>query len=110
VRYRKCVVCAQLMNRVNYAGCSGVIVDVCAEHGLWFDRNELQRIVGFIQGGGLDRSRKREIEELKRARSRLQEQQTGAGAMGHSYGYGAEGAAFDGVLDIGMSVFFSLLD
>jgi Zn-finger nucleic acid-binding protein len=72
VRYRKCPVCTQLMNRMNYAGCSGVIVDVCSRHGVWFDRNELQRVVAFIQNGGHDRARRREKEELVRERSRLE--------------------------------------
>ena len=45
------------MNRVNFARCSGVIVDICKQHGTWFDRDELSRIVEFIHGGGLNASR-----------------------------------------------------
>ena len=48
------------MNRVNFARCSGVIVDVCRGHGTWFDRDELSGIVQFIRGGGLEwRGRKK---------------------------------------------------
>ncbi|MGI9164796.1 MAG: zf-TFIIB domain-containing protein [Pyrinomonadaceae bacterium] len=45
VSYAPCPECKQLMNRVNFARCSSVIVDVCKGHGTWFDREELSRIV-----------------------------------------------------------------
>lgn len=111
VRYRKCPVCTQLMNRMNYAGCSGVIVDVCSQHGVWFDRNELQRIVAFIQEGGLDRARRREKEELVRERSRLEQAKTPI-SYENSMLYGASpGAeAFGVVLEIGGSLLGSIFD
>ena len=56
------------MNRVNYAKRSGVVIDVCKAHGLWFDRDELRRILAFIASGGLDRARELEIESLKEAK------------------------------------------
>ncbi len=68
VRYRPCPVCRQYMNRVNYAKRSGVVIDVCKAHGLWFDQDELRRILAFIAGGGLDRARELEIESLKEAK------------------------------------------
>ncbi|MDP1831367.1 MAG: zf-TFIIB domain-containing protein [Geothrix sp.] len=68
VRYRPCPACAQRMNRVNYARRSGVVLDVCKAHGLWFDPDELRRVLAFVAGGGLDRAREREIEELKDAK------------------------------------------
>jgi Zn-finger nucleic acid-binding protein len=73
VKYVPCPVCSQLMNRMNFARCSGVIVDICKQHGTWFDRDELSRIVEFISGGGLEASRIREKEELKEERRRLSE-------------------------------------
>jgi Zn-finger nucleic acid-binding protein len=75
VRYVPCPVCQQLMNRVNFARCSGVIVDVCKGHGTWFDRDELQRIVEFIRGGGLEASRAREKRDLEEERQRLRQEQ-----------------------------------
>ena len=72
VRYVKCPECAQLMHRVNFAKCSGIILDVCKGHGTWFDRDELQHIVEFIRTGGLDVSRNKEKEELESARRRLE--------------------------------------
>ena len=34
-------------------------------HGVWFDRDELRRVLEFVQSGGLEETRRREIEELK---------------------------------------------
>jgi Zn-finger nucleic acid-binding protein len=68
VNYRPCPACGQRMNRVNYARQSGVVLDICRAHGLWFDRDELRRVLAFIAGGGLDRARERELEDLKEAR------------------------------------------
>ena len=65
IRYLPCPICHKLMNRVNFANCSGVIVDVCLAHGTWFDRDELRRIVEFIRGGGLEKSRVKEMEDLE---------------------------------------------
>jgi len=68
VQYRPCPACQQRMNRVNYAKRSGVVIDVCKAHGLWFDKDELRRVLAFIAGGGLDRARGLELEELKEAK------------------------------------------
>ncbi|HEX8920558.1 MAG TPA: zf-TFIIB domain-containing protein, partial [Pyrinomonadaceae bacterium] len=71
IRYVPCPQCNQLMNRVNFARCSGVVVDVCKGHGTWFDRDELQQIVEFIRSGGLEVSRRREKREIEEERQRL---------------------------------------
>lgn len=68
VQYRPCPACGARMNRVNYARRSGVVLDVCKAHGLWFDRDELRRLLAFIAGGGLDRARERDLEDLKEAK------------------------------------------
>ena len=75
VRYVPCPECNQLMNRVNFARCSGVVVDVCKGHGTWFDRDELRLIVEFIRGGGLEVSRAREKRALEEERQRLRQEQ-----------------------------------
>ena len=82
IRYFPCPVCKQLMNRLNFAHCSNVIIDICAQHGSWFDKDELRRIVEFIRAGGVDRSRAREIEELERRRRDLSTAAAGGGGMG----------------------------
>jgi Zn-finger nucleic acid-binding protein len=65
VNYVPCPECSQLMNRANFARCSGVIIDVCKGHGIWFDRDELSRIVEFIRSGGLEMSRAKERVALE---------------------------------------------
>lgn len=72
--YRPCVVCGALMHRLNYGKRSGVIVDLCKQHGVWFDADELQRIVAWIRSGGLERSKARdaEIEREEERRKRLE--------------------------------------
>lgn len=72
VRYVRCPQCNDLMHRMNFARCSGVIVDVCRAHGTWFDIHELQRIVQFIHAGGLEQSRSREKTDLAEERRRIQ--------------------------------------
>jgi Zn-finger nucleic acid-binding protein len=64
VHYRPCPQCARMMNRTNYGRISGVILDTCKDHGLWFDKDELRRVLEFIQKGGLDKSRELQIREL----------------------------------------------
>ena len=75
LHYVPCPECSQLMNRINFARCSGVIVDVCKGHGTWFDRDELSRIVEFIRGGGLETSRAREEVQIEEDRQRLRQEQ-----------------------------------
>ena len=75
VRYIPCPHCRQLMNRVNFAKCSDVIVDVCKGHGTWFDRDELRQIVEFIRGGGMDRSREKLRHEIEFQREKFQAEQ-----------------------------------
>jgi Zn-finger nucleic acid-binding protein len=71
VRYRKCARCATLMNRVNFARISGVIVDACRGHGTYLDAGELHRIARFIQSGGVARARERQLQELKEQERRV---------------------------------------
>lgn len=71
VRYRPCVRCGKMMNRVNFARLSGTIVDVCRGHGTFLDARELHAIVTFIHGGGLDRMRQHNLAEIKEEQRRL---------------------------------------
>lgn len=65
VIYVPCVRCGQRMNRKNFARVSGVIIDECRSHGVWLDSGELEKIRHFIADGGLERSRDREIAEVR---------------------------------------------
>lgn len=66
IHYIPCPVCGNLMNRVQFAHCSHVVVNVCGAHGTWFDRDELRCIVEFIQAGGLENARAEEIAQLEK--------------------------------------------
>ncbi|MBO0700641.1 MAG: zf-TFIIB domain-containing protein [Zavarzinella sp.] len=50
--YRPRPVCHDLMVRRNYAHESGVIIDLCRFHGVWFDADELARILVWLRAGG----------------------------------------------------------
>ena len=71
VRYRPCLRCGKMMNRVNFGRLSGAVIDVCRGHGAFLDAGELHQIVTFIQEGGLDRARTQKIEELREGERRL---------------------------------------
>jgi Zn-finger nucleic acid-binding protein len=66
VRYRPCPSCGALMMRRNFAGRSGVLVDVCRPHGVWFDANELTAVLMFVASGGLREVERAAAEEAKR--------------------------------------------
>ncbi|HET7694587.1 MAG TPA: zinc ribbon domain-containing protein [Vicinamibacterales bacterium] len=89
VRYRKCVACGTMMNRLNFGRLSGTIVDVCRGHGTFLDAGELHRIVRFIQGGGLDRARQRQIDDLKEQEDRLRRAQMARPAPAGDFDYDA---------------------
>lgn len=72
IRYIPCPQCAKLMNRVNFAHSSGVVMDVCKSHGVWLDRGELQRVMSFVDHGGLAAARQHQLDQLDDARRRLE--------------------------------------
>jgi Zn-finger nucleic acid-binding protein/ribosomal protein L40E len=55
VVYRRCPVCKGVMQRKNFGGSSGVIVDWCGAHGTWLDRDEPDGIADYVRRGGLRR-------------------------------------------------------
>ena len=98
VRYVPCPQCGQLMNRINFVRCSGVIVDVCKGHGTWFDQNELSGIVQFIRGGGLEVSRQKEKREIEYERQQLHAEQLAAANRADSLGlYSSEEERLSGL-------------
>ena len=48
-----CAKCARAMHRFNYAKASGIHLDMCRDHGIWFEGDELRRVLEFVQVGGL---------------------------------------------------------
>lgn len=80
VTYLPCPRCSQLMNRMNFGGSSGVILDACRDHGIWLDAEELRAAIEFIRSGGLERSRRQELDRLRDERRRIENELAAAGA------------------------------
>ncbi|MGH9867204.1 MAG: zf-TFIIB domain-containing protein [Candidatus Polarisedimenticolia bacterium] len=79
VGYRRCPGCRKMMNRSNLAPGSGFVVDVCRDHGVFFDHGEMTRLFAFIEGGGLQKARLREEEASKERVRELRRQAIRAG-------------------------------
>jgi len=88
ISYVPCPECEQLMNRSNFARSSGVIIDLCKQHGVWFDADELPKIIDFVDKGGLVRAREKEKIALEEERGRIRDEQRKL-AMMESRGGGA---------------------
>lgn len=63
--YLKCPDCETVMNRVNFAKRSGIIIDVCRSHGTWFDESELPKVVDFVRQGGVEQATRIEAERMR---------------------------------------------
>lgn len=50
-RYLPCVVCGDLMVPRNYGETSGIAIDVCRDHGVWLDADELPAIIAWLRAG-----------------------------------------------------------
>jgi Zn-finger nucleic acid-binding protein len=95
------------MNRVNFAHCSHVIVDVCQKHGTWFDKDELRQIVEFIRAGGMEKSRQMEIQDLEHRKQALESAQSGSAMDLGSYS--APRDYSDDLVDLGIRAAASVL-
>lgn len=74
VRYLACPLCAATMNRTIFGRMSGVIVDVCPDHGVWFDAGEINAVIAFIEQGGLARAEQKARAEREEENRRLNAQ------------------------------------
>ena len=72
VRYVACPICKKTMNRQNFGRRSGVIIDVCKGHGVWFEQSELQSVLAFVDSGGLELARRAEQERQAEERQKLE--------------------------------------
>jgi Zn-finger nucleic acid-binding protein len=52
-RYRSCPECRQLMVP-RQVGKSGIVVDICGQHGIWLDCDELSHLIAWMRAGGLE--------------------------------------------------------
>ncbi len=78
--YRRCPQCRKHMNRDSFATGSGVVLDICRQHGCFLDNGELTRLLGFIESGGLEKARQRDAESLKAEIGDLKRRKVLAGA------------------------------
>jgi len=69
--YRPCPTCRKRMNRVNFERVSGILLDRCRDHGLWFDATELDAALRFIKLGGERASDLRQQQEERARASQL---------------------------------------
>ena len=104
--YLGCPDCSTVMNRVNFARRSGIILDVCRAHGTWFDADELPRVVEFVLRGGVEEAQKKDLEqareEARRATADAKAAQAAGmmDAMDHSYRYERDFALFGATLSL----------
>ena len=78
VAYIKCPVCSKFMNRKSYGVRSGVIVDVCKEHGAWLDGGELGAILRWAKAGGYLHAERRTEEKQRMAKKEAARRESGA--------------------------------
>jgi Zn-finger nucleic acid-binding protein len=90
VHYLMCPVCKKSMNRKQFGRISGVVVDVCRTDGVWFDAGELVQVLAFVERGGLEEERKRELDDLHESKRALEaaKSQAAANEAMHSTGGG----------------------
>jgi Zn-finger nucleic acid-binding protein len=97
VVYRKCPVCTKTMNRKNFMGQSGVITDICAEHGIWLDSGELRQIMEWVKTGGLSKVQKSVSQEEATQNFRLHSNKKDKISAKKSY---EESDLFETIIDI----------
>lgn len=86
ISYVPCPDCKDLMNRSNFARSSGVIIDLCKKHGVWFDADELPKIIEFINSGGMARAREKERITIEEKRNALRDEQRRQTVQDRRYG------------------------
>ena len=101
-----------MMTRRNYAKWSGVILDSCHEHGIWFDEGELHVLLQWIRRGGQREAADRDRREAERVEHRLQKAKLPsridrlAGQRGGGAGFTAsEGGGSSGLVEFLESLF-----
>lgn len=108
-RYRPCPECQKMMNRVNFGRSSGVIVDVCKAHGIWFDDDELRQVLAWFYAGGAAAQLRKETREAVQARINgpksvsADEGQTASSWCGVTWG-GRGDVVFDVLLELLKSI------
>ncbi len=80
--YIRCPQCEVVMNRRMFARGSGIIVNVCRNHGTWFDGGELPSVIAFVMKGGLETAARKDAETLREEARRERERARRTAASG----------------------------
>jgi Zn-finger nucleic acid-binding protein len=73
-RYRPCAECGELMPKTQFSA-SGVVIDQCKHHGVWFDADELARILDWIhQGHDAEHERHQAAENAEAEKAKRREE------------------------------------
>jgi len=106
ILYRKCPECSNIMQRKNYMNRSGVIMDVCAEHGLWLDAGELKQIQEWMALGGKSNVLKDELDEKHRySRAKERKRQSKHRKSHYDEDMIADSTALNDMIDVVSSLF-----
>ena len=108
IRYVRCPVCRNMLNRENFGRQSGVVIDVCKTDGAWFERGELHSVLVFIESGGLERSRVAEAARRTEERQALEQQFTSLRIARETHTYSTKvSVSFDTILGDALKSLFS---
>lgn len=105
VLYRKCPECSNIMQRKNYLNRSGVIMDVCADHGIWLDAGELKQIQEWTALGGKHNALKAELDEKHRHNRAKQRKRHNAHRKSHYDDMIIDSNAINDAIDMVSSLF-----
>lgn len=98
VRYHRCPRCATMMNRVNFAPGTGLVLDVCVEHGYWLDAGELGRMAARVRERGLEGTALARVDAQRKERRRAAELRAALDAAPWGGALARGGDPLDGVL------------
>jgi Zn-finger nucleic acid-binding protein len=104
--YIPCPVCSQLMNRQLFGVKSSVVVDICHDHGLFFEPGEIRHLIEWKRAGGqiLDKNTKANAPKER-------PRKTSSSHEFESYGDGGFSSSRNGgFLGMALEMFFDILD
>jgi len=109
ITYIPCPVCQARMNRQNFAKLSGVVLDVCREHGTWFDAGEIRGCIEFVLSGGLVKAAAAEKDRMKEKVAHLEAMARLHSSSSRSSRFPTEGSFLGGEQELAENFLVSLL-
>lgn len=86
IKYIRCPVCGDTMQRKSYGYRSGVIIDRCAKHGIFLDAGEFSHLVEWKKSGGEVLAKKYEKRKVQEKLQRKRDKEYRSNLSSH-YGY-----------------------